>query len=241
MELINLSDFSYVAEFEVGNPPQKLRGLFDTGSTNMWILNESVDIYNKNIKVPKKRSYNDQESKTAHKTNQTAHINFGSGKLSGTFMTDDINFAGIQIKQQKFGNVEQQSSIFTGNNFEAIIGLAYPVLAEKGVIPAFNSMIQQNVLQSNMFAFYLTNKEAELMGLHSDLTFGYYDKSKFKGSLDWHPVLFKYMYGVKLDDIKIGGKPLNICKSKPKRCLITFDSGTSFMSVPTWAEKVLVD
>ena len=49
------------------------------------------------------------------------------------------------------------------------------------------------------------------MGLHSDLTLGYYDKSKFKGSIDWHPILFKYMFGVKLDDIKIGGKPLNLC------------------------------
>ena len=69
MEQINLDDFSYVAEFEVGNPPQKLRGLFDTGSTNMWILNESVDIYYNNKKVPKKRSYNDKNSKTAHRTN----------------------------------------------------------------------------------------------------------------------------------------------------------------------------
>ena len=61
----------------------------------MWILNESVDIYYKNKKVPKKRSYNDRYSRTARKTNQTAKINFGSGKLSGTFMTDDINFGGI--------------------------------------------------------------------------------------------------------------------------------------------------
>jgi hypothetical protein len=27
---------------------------------------------------------------------------------------------------QKFGNVEKQSTIFTGSNFEAIVGMAYP-------------------------------------------------------------------------------------------------------------------
>jgi saccharopepsin len=107
--------------------------------------------------------------------------------------------------------VQNQTSIFTGNNFEAIIGLAYPIMAEKGIMPVFDSMMKQGALKSNMFAFYLTNMEAELMGLHSDLTFGYYDKSKFKGQLDWHPILFQYMYGVKLDDIKVGGKALNLC------------------------------
>ena len=28
----------------VGNPPQKVRGLFDTGSTNTWILNKDTPI-----------------------------------------------------------------------------------------------------------------------------------------------------------------------------------------------------
>ena len=143
LEQINLDDFSYVAEFEVGNPPQKLRGLFDTGSTNMWILNESVKIFYKDREVPKKRSYNDKISSTAQKTNHSASIKFGSGSLSGTFFTDDLNFGGINLKQQMFGNVLEQTSIFTGNNFEAIIGLAYPVLAEQGVTPVFDSMMSQ--------------------------------------------------------------------------------------------------
>lgn len=74
--------------------------------------------------------------------------------------------------------------------------------------------------------------------MKSDLTFGYYDKSKFEGSIAWHPVLYKYMYGVQLDDIMINGKRMNLCKGK--KCLITFDSGTSLMSVPIWAHEMLV-
>jgi hypothetical protein len=96
------------------------------------------------------------------------------------------------------------------------------------------------LLQQNIFAFYLTSKQAENMGILSDLTFGYYDKAKFKGEMKWYPVEFQYMWGVRLDDIKIGGKSTGVCKDRPEGCLITFDSGTSLMSVPTFASKILM-
>ena len=38
----NLEDNAYISEVFVGNPPQKIRALFDTGSTNTWILNKKV-------------------------------------------------------------------------------------------------------------------------------------------------------------------------------------------------------
>lgn len=48
------------------------------------------------------------------------------------------------------------------------------------------------------------------------------------------------MYGVKLDDIKFNGKSTGVCAEKnlsESPCLITFDSGTSLMSVPKFAAK----
>ena len=78
-------------------------------------------------------------------------------------------------------------------DFEVLLGLAYPSLAEQGVTPVFDNMMKQNLLQNNLFAFYMTmsTQDAE-----SELTFGYYDKTKFKGDLTWHPVRFKYMFGL---------------------------------------------
>jgi len=51
------------------------------------------------------------------------------------------------------------------------------------------------------------------------------------------------MYGVKLDDIKVNGKSTKVCEGRPadKPCLITFDSGTSLMSVPKFATKKFIE
>jgi hypothetical protein len=47
------------------------------------------------------------------------------------------------------------------------------------------------------------------------MSIGYYDREKFEGDINWHPVVRQYMYLVKLDDVKINGKPLNMCKDRP--------------------------
>ena len=88
------------------------------------------------------------------------------------------------------------------------MGLAYPALAEAGITPMFDNIIGQNLLKNNLFAFYLTPSKSSV---ESDLTFGYYDKTKFKGDITWHPIVFKYMYGIRLDDIKMNGKSLGLC------------------------------
>jgi len=100
-------------------------------------------------------------------------------------------------------------------------------------------MIQQKLLQDNLFAFFLTSKmDEEMSGLDSELTFGYYDKSKYTGDMVWHPILHKLMFGIALDDIKVNGVPMNICNNPNQpTCLITVDSGTSEMTMPSWAVK----
>ena len=63
----NLEDNAYVSDMYVGNPPQLVRALFDTGSTNTWVLNSMVD-----IGATKERSYNNLTSTTATFTPQKA-------------------------------------------------------------------------------------------------------------------------------------------------------------------------
>jgi hypothetical protein len=92
--------------------------------------------------------------------------------------------------------------------------MAYPELAEEGVTPVFDNMMNQNLLKNNLFAFYLTQ---QAQNVESDITFGYYDKTRFKGEITWHPVDYQYMYGLKLDDIKVNNKSLGFCGPKGKK------------------------
>jgi len=83
--------------------------------------------------------------------------------------------------------------------------------------------------------------DEEMDGLDSELTFGYYDKSKYTGDMVWHPILHKLMFGIQLDDIKVNGKSMHICGNKGQaKCLITVDSGTSEMTMPSWALKQVI-
>jgi hypothetical protein len=94
-------------------------------------------------------SYDEKKSTSAVQTPQKAYISFGSGSLSGHFFVDDFRIGGcefcqstsqILIHNQKFGNVEKEDSIFR-ENFDAIVGLAYPNFAERGINPVFDNMI----------------------------------------------------------------------------------------------------
>ena len=42
--LENNYDMSYIGYIKVGTPPQKMRAIFDTGSTNTWIINPKTDL-----------------------------------------------------------------------------------------------------------------------------------------------------------------------------------------------------
>jgi len=82
-------------------------------------------------------------------------------------------------------------------------------------------------------------KVDEKLGITSDFTIGYYDESKFKGEMRWHPVLIKQHYGIALDDIKVDNKSLGMCQKKP--CYITIDSGSTYGSMPGYAIKRMAE
>jgi hypothetical protein len=41
--------------------------------------------------------------------------------------------------------------------FGAIVGMAYPALAKKGMKTVFDNLIDQNSLTNNMFSFYIVD------------------------------------------------------------------------------------
>jgi hypothetical protein len=78
VKLTNYENYNYIGEFYVGSQKQKMRGCFDTGSANSWILStEDKDTVNKGENL----AFNPQESTTFVSTNVGESIQFGSGSL----------------------------------------------------------------------------------------------------------------------------------------------------------------
>lgn len=83
--------WQYMTEVQVGNPPQKLNIVFDTGSTNAYILGSKF--FDEMKKDPKKmtefnslgkelgRGFNPKLSKTAKDQKETSFQMYGAGGL----------------------------------------------------------------------------------------------------------------------------------------------------------------
>ena len=151
MQLENTENMGYVGEFYLGSgSPQKIRALFDTGSANSWILSkEAIDIMGM-FKKGKHNWFDKTLSPTFNEPEkddqQWVRINFGSGYLKGYFVHDQCTLGDLDdmnnqlvMEDYMFGLVTENNA-FT-DNFDAIIGLAYPEFAEPGVIPFFDGLM----------------------------------------------------------------------------------------------------
>lgn len=126
--------------------------------------------------------------------------------------------------------------MFHHGGVEAIVGLAYPAMAEEGHTPLFDIIMKQHIFERNMFAVYLPHVKHG-SNTKPEITMGFYDEEKFTGDIDWHPVVEKEsgFFALKLDDIKVDGKPLNICSyvEDPNMCIIAPDTGMPKNTLPS--------
>jgi cathepsin D len=124
-----------------------------------------------------------------------------------------------------------QNNIFDkGGDFDAIVGMAYKPLASKGQVPFVDQLIDQKLIEKNLFAFYFSFSPKNEK---SELTLGFYDKHRYQGSLSWHKVTNPNFFVLDLIDVRLGDKSLGLCIDK--HCSVTPDTGTSDLTFPRWA------
>jgi hypothetical protein len=115
--LTNFKNSQYVGSIAVGNPPQKVDVIFDTGSSNFWIT--SKDCLDPGCLIHK--SFNGKLSKTYKKLGTRVEVEFGSGKVEGVFSRDTIYFGPLTIKEQEFGEIlKEEGEIFTKLKFSGM-------------------------------------------------------------------------------------------------------------------------
>ncbi|MBN3285957.1 PEPC protein, partial [Polyodon spathula] len=129
--------------------------------------------------------FNPSQSSTWSSNGQSFSLQYGTGSLTGVFGYDTVTIGGITISNQEVGlSTNEPGTNFVYAQFDGILGLAYPSIAAGGETPVMDTMMQQGLLQANVFAFYLSQNEAQ----GSEVTFGGVDQSRYTGSIYWTDV-----------------------------------------------------
>jgi hypothetical protein len=212
----------YVGYIYVGYPPQIIPVTFDTGSGYTWLASRYCKQTNECVA---ETIYKDDQSKTMKQLNISLQINFGSGSLSGTFVQDVIALSPkiISIKEPIGEIVEVQDHLLFQAGISGIIGLSYPSSSLFNHT-IFDGLIENESLAENLIGFYFD-------GIKGQVNFGYINANNYKGNLISHPVIDKFYWTVKLDDVRFNNDTLNFCPKK--NCKAILDTGTSGITVPT--------
>ena len=67
------------------------------------------------------------------------------------------------------------------------------------------------------------------------MTFGYYEPEFLENDITWSKIIVHSQPGIRLDNLLINGKDYGLCEVKKKEahgCYITFDSGSTYNSIP---------
>lgn len=240
--LLNLANFKntqYIGNIKIGSPSQTVKVIFDTGSSNFWVVSSRC----KSRGCLIQQSFDYSKSNTYIKNNEKVEVEFGSGTIQGSFCTDKVTFSDfsitnnseikkdLTINNQSFGEIEvEEGLIFDKIKFGGILGLSFPGLSNLNITPFFDNVINKKLLTKNWFSFYLSNDRESKV--NSQLILGEPQKDVYYiGELTWFSVTNPSYWEVSLDEVYLNNTSIDACKGI--KCKLVIDTGTSIITAPS--------
>jgi saccharopepsin len=177
--------------------------------------------------------YDSSESSTYKKNGSSFEIRYGSGSVAGFISQDILQIGDLKVKNQDFGEATSEPGLaFAFGRFDGILGLGYDSIAVNKVVPPFYNMIDQGLLDEQVFAFYLsdTNKKGD----ESEAVFGGINKDHYTGKMTKIPLRRKAYWEVDLDAISFGDATAEL-----ENTGAILDTGTSLIALPSTLAELL--
>eukprot|EP00058_Branchiostoma_floridae_P028236 XP_002613727.1 hypothetical protein BRAFLDRAFT_114822 [Branchiostoma floridae] len=221
--LKNFMDVQYYGVISLGTPPQDFNVIFDTGSSNLWVPSVKCE----GAACANHQRYNHSKSCTYKADGRPLKITYGSGSLSGFLSQDVVMIGSIVIKNQTFGEATNEpGSAFATGKFDGILGLAYPQIAVDHIRPVFDMIMDQKLVDKNVFSFYLDRDPSRAPG--GELLLGGTDPTYYTGNFTYIPVSYQGYWQLNMDGVHVGDQKL--CAGG---CQAIVDTGTSLIAGPS--------
>ncbi|MGH0114451.1 UNVERIFIED_CONTAM: hypothetical protein FKN15_017751 [Acipenser sinensis] len=218
--LLNYKDMAYFGQISVGTPPQSFSVHFDTGSTHLWINS----VYCKSEACTMHHLFNPEESSTYHSNGEPFSVHYGTGSLTGVIGYDTVSLQGLKVTNQEIGlSINEPGNHFARPLHDGIMGMAFK--QPGGMTPIVDTMIQENLLEEPIFAFYLTNSP----GHGSEVVFGGVDPTHYTGEIHWVPVAPGSHWQLVMESFEIDHQETGWCSDG---CSAIVDTGTSLLTCP---------
>jgi len=228
IEIDDFGDAQYIGKVSVGTPPQEVRVVYDTGSSNLWVNNIPVPWWKKLL--PHHELYDHSKSSTYVANGTKFNIAYGSGPVAGFYSKDTITVGDIAVPDYTFAEVNDVKGLGTMwlvGKLDGILGLGWDDISVDHVETPLRALVNSGKLEEPVFAFYLGSG-----GAVGDLVLGGVDPDHYTGDFAYTPVTDmvpgkKGYWTLAMDGIKMNGASITSCRKA------IVDSGTSLLAVPS--------
>ncbi|KAL6743828.1 hypothetical protein Aduo_016823 [Ancylostoma duodenale] len=225
---LDYTDDFYVGMVNVGTPGQNVTLVLDTGSSNLWVIDNACDSEACNG-FPQsgypKHKFNTKASKTFTKEEKSFSLFYGSGSCNGYLATDAVSFAGLTIPKQEFGVATQIADVFGYQPVDGILGLGWPDLAAEKVVPPMQNILSE--LDKPIFTVWLDRKvKPSAGGTGGLITYGDFDLKNCAPDVTYVQLSSLTYWQFPIQGFSIG----NFTQKKTEQ--VISDTGTSWIGAP---------
>lgn len=225
---------NYYSEISVGNPPQVIDVVLDTGSTGLWLISSAC---NTTSCTHNHKHYDKNQSETFQGTTKRFGLLYGSGiDIVGRIGMDDVHLNGLTIKRQSFGEAKWISgSMLRELEVEGVFGLANEGLSSDKTTSPFLNLIDQGLIPKPLFSFYLLKNPSE-DHTSGAVLLGGICKECYEGDINYVPLMRTSGWEFKVDDIYMidnsegDSRKVSACRNG---CNVTLDTGSDMIAGPS--------